>query len=99
MLINKNSLQAMADSCAILKFKTWEGWTLRYAVVQRLAIEKVGTHDNYYSGSMTLEEVPVLSANRPTDAELRYDQGAAQNVYKALYKPVVDFFTGGGSKP
>jgi hypothetical protein len=60
-MVNKMSLEAMADSGKILIFKSWDGYDYRYVVMTELAVEKVPLEDDVFRATFRLQEMPVLS--------------------------------------
>lgn len=60
-MFNKNSLDAMRDSRAVLKFKSWEGWNYRYVSLVDVNISKEPNDEDCFVGSITLQEMPIMS--------------------------------------
>ena len=60
-MVNKNSLDAMFERGNIIQFKTWMGFDYKYVIILDKTVEKRGTEDNVWRGSITLREMPVLS--------------------------------------
>jgi hypothetical protein len=77
--LNKNSLEAMADSGRTLCMKMWTGYDYKYVAITGLAIQKKPAEDGVFRVAMQLSEVPVLSVTEPTDL-----QSAAKRSRKAL---------------
>jgi hypothetical protein len=67
--LNKNSLEAMADSGRTLCMKMWTGYDYKYVAITGLAIHKKPTEDDVFRVAMQLSEVPVLSVTEPTDLQ------------------------------
>lgn len=57
---NRRSLLSMARRRAILEYKPWDSWDRRNVVITGLQIHKVGTEDNYFRGTVELQEMPIL---------------------------------------
>ena len=58
---NKNSLEYMWRNRRILKFKMWNGWKFKYLVIKDLDLTKTGENGDYYEGTITCQEVPILT--------------------------------------
>jgi hypothetical protein len=65
--INKNSLDAMAESQTILTLKMWTGYDYKYVVITGVDIKKSGKEDDVFRAVLKLQEVPVLTVNPVTD--------------------------------
>lgn len=61
---NRNSLMAMARNRSVLKMKSWDSWDYKYVIIKDINISKEGMDDNYFRGSIDLQEVPVLTIGR-----------------------------------
>ena len=59
--INKVSLDAMRFNRGILKMKMWNGWKFKYVMLKSVELSKSGEMDNFYEGSITVQEVPILN--------------------------------------
>jgi hypothetical protein len=68
--VNKSSLEAMAESNRILTMKMWYGYYYKYVVITDLRISKEPLEDGYFRGTMTVQEMPVLSVTKPSDASI-----------------------------
>jgi hypothetical protein len=64
--INKNSLEAMAESGKILTMKMWTGYHYKYAVITGLSITKRPNEDSVFRGTIQLQELPVLTMTKPS---------------------------------
>jgi hypothetical protein len=60
-MVNKNSLDQMFETGAIVQFKTWMGFDYKYVIIRDKTIEKRAGEDDVWRVSMTLEEMPILS--------------------------------------
>ncbi len=66
--INKESLDAMSDRTHFLCMKMWTGYDYKFVLITNLDISKKPTEDDVYRFSMQVQEMPVLSVNRPKSA-------------------------------
>jgi hypothetical protein len=67
--VNKNSLEAMAQSGQILILKTWLGFDYKYVTITGLSIDKTPTEDDVFRATVQLQEMPVLQVNNLEAAE------------------------------
>ena len=58
---NKASLEFMWSNRRIIKLKLWNGWNFKYLVIKNLDITKTGENGDFYTGSLTCQEVPILT--------------------------------------
>jgi hypothetical protein len=58
---NKKSLEAMWKNRSLCIMKLWSGWDFKDVVITNMSINKQPTEDNIYRGSITVQEVPVLT--------------------------------------
>lgn len=58
---NKASLEFMWANRRIIKLKLWNGWRFKYLIIKNLDITKVGENGDFYEGSLTCQEVPILT--------------------------------------
>lgn len=58
---NKNSIEFMWRNRRILKLKLWNGWKFKYLVIQNFEPTKKGEDNNYYEGTLTCQEIPILT--------------------------------------
>jgi hypothetical protein len=63
--INKNSLEAMAESGRSLCMKMWTGFNYKYVVITNMSIEKRPLEDDIFRGTLQLQEMPVLAVTPP----------------------------------
>ena len=61
---NRNSLMAMARNRSVLKMKSWDSWDYKYVIIKDINISKEGMDDNYFRGSIDVQEVPVLTIGK-----------------------------------
>jgi hypothetical protein len=53
--MNKNSLEAMAESARVLTMKMWTGWHYKYVVITGLTIEKSPVEDSVFRATLQLQ--------------------------------------------
>lgn len=58
---NKNSIEYMWRNRRILKLKMWNGWKFKYLVITNFEVTKEGENGDYYEGSITCQEMPILT--------------------------------------
>ena len=58
---NKASIEYMWSSRRILKLKLWNGWKFKYLVIKDFDVTKVGENGDFYEGTLTCQEVPILT--------------------------------------
>jgi hypothetical protein len=68
--MNKNSLEAMAESGKVLTMKMWTGYDYKYVVITGLTLEKNPLEDDVYRGTLQVQELPVLTITKPKDGVL-----------------------------
>jgi hypothetical protein len=106
-MINKNSLEAMADSGKALCMKMWTGYDYKFVVITDLTFDKDPMEDDVFRATMQLEEMPVLQVMpdpaMPIDTLSRgWRAQAISAVMGLLAKPLVwvtDVDTHAGGDP
>jgi hypothetical protein len=94
-MLNKNSLEAMADSGRVLCMKMWSGYDYKYVVITGLTMQKMPNEDDVFRATLQLEELPVLAVAEPTDIgaasmpELSPTAVFTRNIYAALSTPLI----------
>jgi hypothetical protein len=63
--INKNSLEAMAESSRTLCMKMWTGFDYKFVSITALTIDKQPLEDDVFRATLQLEEMPVLNVSKP----------------------------------
>ena len=58
---NKASIEYMWSNRRILKLKLWNGWKFKYLIIKDFDITKVGENGDFYEGTLTCQEVPILT--------------------------------------
>ena len=61
---NKDSLTAMWGNRTILKMKLPNGWKFKYVVIENLNINKKGEDGGFFTGTIEVTEVPVMTIDR-----------------------------------
>jgi hypothetical protein len=85
-MLNKNSLEAMADSGRVLCLKMWSGYDYKYVVITGLTIQKKGSEDSVFRASMQFQELPIVSVAKPSDLKAKNSgRSAAESYIRNLY--------------
>lgn len=79
---NKNSIEYMWRNRRILKLKMWNGWKFKYLVIQDFECSKTGEDGDFYVGTITCQEVPILTFRKQTQTVL----GVLSKISSALGK-------------
>lgn len=58
---NKNSIEYMWRNRRVIALKNWNGWKFKYLVIQEVDLNKTGENGSFYEGSLTLQELPILT--------------------------------------
>ena len=58
---NKNSIEYMWSNRRIIKMKMWNGWRFKYLVIKDFDVTKIGENGDFYEGTLTCQEVPILT--------------------------------------
>lgn len=58
---NKNSIDYMWRNRRILKLKMWNGWQFKYLVIKDFNVSKEGELGNFYEGTLTCQEMPIMT--------------------------------------
>jgi hypothetical protein len=92
--INKNSLEAMADSGKILCMKMWNGYNYTFVSITGLSFDKDPKEDDVFRATMQLQEMPVLQVTqgpRSDQADMRrgWRAQATAATMGLLAKPLV----------
>ena len=58
---NKASIEYMWSNRRILKLKLWNGWKFKYLIIKDFDVTKVGENGDFYEGTLTCQEVPILT--------------------------------------
>jgi hypothetical protein len=85
--INKNSLEAMAESGRILTMKMWTGYQYKYVVITGMTIDKQPQEDDVFRGTLQLQEIPVLTMTEPDKKKVSgIDRNLAARAVSAVYR-------------
>jgi hypothetical protein len=92
--INRNSLEAMADSGRTLCMKMWTGYEYKFVAITNMTYDKDSKEDDVFRAALTLQEMPVLAISRPSplkmnDIDRNWAATAALAVQGALISPLV----------
>jgi hypothetical protein len=68
--INKNSLEAMAESGKILTMKMWTGYHFKYVVITGMTKKKQPQEDGVFRGTLQLQELPILTMTVPDNMKV-----------------------------
>ena len=58
---NKKSIEYMWRNRRILKLKLWTGWKFKYLIIQNFEVTKDGESGNFFEGTITCQEMPILT--------------------------------------
>lgn len=58
---NKASIEYMWRNRRILKLKLWTGWSFKYLSIKDFSVEKIGENGDFYTGTLTCQEMPILT--------------------------------------
>ena len=86
--INKRSLEAMRDNRGIVRMKMWNGWKFKYLVISSLDLTKSGEYDGFYEGTITLQELPVMSIDKSKNSFTSFGKSVMYSHFakaRALY--------------
>ena len=65
---NKASIEYMWSNRRILKLKLWNGWKFKYLIIKDFDVTKIGENGDFYEGSLTCQEVPILTFRRQAES-------------------------------
>lgn len=65
---NKASIESMWSSRRILKLKLWNGWKFKYIIIKDFDVTKVGENGDFYEGTLTCQEVPILTFRKQSES-------------------------------
>lgn len=95
--INKVSLDAMWQSRGILKMKMWNGWRFKYVAISSIDLNKTGENEEWYEGSITVQEMPVVTLSSQNTEKKMSALGKAQrgltNFMSGTLKKSIDWIT------
>lgn len=88
---NKASVEYMWANRRIIKLKLWNGWRFKYLVIKDLEINKKGEDGDFYEGSITCQEVPILTFRKQSKTSLS-SLSKFSNALGKAQKKMVDGF-------
>lgn len=65
---NKASIEYMWSNRRILKLKLWNGWKFKYLIIKDFDVTKTGENGDFYEGTLTCQEVPILTFRRQAES-------------------------------
>ena len=65
---NKASIEYMWSNRRILKLKLWNGWKFKYLIIKDFDVTKVGENGDFYEGTLTCQEVPILTFRKQSES-------------------------------
>lgn len=65
---NKASIEYMWSNRRILKLKLWNGWKFKYLIIKDFDVTKVGENEDFYEGTLTCQEVPILTFRKQSES-------------------------------
>ena len=65
---NKASIEYMWSNRRILKLKLWNGWKFKYLIIKDFDVTKTGENGDFYEGTLTCQEVPILTFRRQEES-------------------------------
>ena len=65
---NKASIEYMWSNRRILKLKLWNGWKFKYLIIKDFDVTKTGEDGDFYEGTLTCQEVPILTFRRQAES-------------------------------
>lgn len=65
---NKASIEYMWSNRRILKLKLWNGWKFKYLIIKDFDVTKIGENGDFYEGTLTCQEVPILTFRRQAES-------------------------------
>ena len=65
---NKASVEYMWSNRRILKLKLWNGWKFKYLIIKDFDVTKVGENGDFYEGTLTCQEVPILTFREQSES-------------------------------
>lgn len=92
---NKSSLNAMWEHRRIVRMKMWNGWSFKEVVITSLSIKKSGDFENFYEGSITCQEMPIMIAKPKTQMAVMLNKGGSlvqlmSNTVHERLKPILN---------
>ena len=89
---NKASIEYMWSSRRILKLKLWNGWKFKYLVIKDFDVTKIGENGDFYEGTLTCQEVPILTFRKQAESGSLTALSKLSNALGKFQKATTDTF-------
>ena len=89
---NKASIEYMWSSRRILKLKLWNGWKFKYLVIKDFDVTKIGENGDFYEGTLTCQEVPILTFRKQAESGSLTALSKLSNALGKFQKTATDTF-------
>lgn len=89
---NKASIEYMWSSRRILKLKLWNGWKFKYLVIKDFEVTKIGENGDFYEGTLTCQEVPILTFRKQAESGSLTALSKLSNALGKFQKTATDTF-------
>lgn len=98
--VNKASLDGMRAGRGILKMKMWNGWKFKYVMLKNVSISKSGEYKDFYEGSITVQEVPIVNVYQATQIKsvLKSGKSVFEKIASTSLKKAAEAAMGAMSK-
>ena len=89
---NKASIEYMWSNRRILKLKLWNGWKFKYLIIKDFDVTKVGENGDFYEGTLTCQEVPILTFRKQAGSASLTALSKLSSTLGEFQKKVTDTF-------
>ena len=89
---NKASIEYMWSNRRILKLKLWNGWKFKYLIIKDFDVTKTGENGDFYEGSLTCQEVPILTFRSQAKSASLTNLSKLSKVLGKFQKTATDIF-------
>lgn len=89
---NKASIEYMWSNRRFLKLKLWNGWKFKYLIIKDFDVTKVGGNGDFYEGTLTCQEVPILTFRKQADSASLTALSKLSGALGKLQKTATDTF-------
>lgn len=89
---NKASIEYMWSNRRILKLKLWNGWKFKYLIIKDFDVTKVGENGDFYEGTLTCQEVPILTFRKQSESASLTALSKLSSTLGEFQKTVTDTF-------
>lgn len=89
---NKNSIEYMWRNRRILKLKMWNGWKFQYLIIQNFVITKNGENGDFFEGTITCQEMPILTIKPKSESASLSALGEASSILGRGLKKTAETF-------